>query len=220
MAMRIPKFVAVGMAITVAVAVATVINLSGNQMANGTGDFRNVTTAEVRDAGGKILLRGTFAADNSGGNDVERGARLAPTPDGGQAAGEAEIEYSKDKPSVQEIEFEVTGVPARAIVTLVLDGKDVISATADDNGRPKRSSTCRSRRNNSVILLVERHAPEVWSLGREIARLRRNLDVERAGCLHAISDPDGTPARCGPLNPRDRSTPREDCRSHNARPDR
>ena len=137
MAMRIPKIAAAGMAITAAVAVAAVINLSGNQMANVTGDFRNVTTAEVRDAGGKILLRGTFAADTSGGNDVERGAKLAPTPDGGQAAGEAEIEYSKDKPSVQEIEFEVTGVPARAIITLVLDGKDVISATADDKGKAK-----------------------------------------------------------------------------------
>jgi hypothetical protein len=31
----------------------------------------------------------------------------------------------------------VSGVPARAIVTLVLDGRDVISATANDKGRAK-----------------------------------------------------------------------------------
>ena len=136
MAIRIPKFVAAGMAVTMVVAILAVINLSGNQVANITGDFRSVTTAEVCDAGGKVLLRGTFTTSN-GGNDVERKAALTATPDGAQAKGEAEIEYSKDKPNVQEIEFEVTGVPARAIVTLVLDGKDVISATADDKGKAK-----------------------------------------------------------------------------------
>jgi hypothetical protein len=122
--------------VTAALAIVMVINLSGNQTANVTGDFRNATTAEVRDAQGKVLLRGTFAPAGDQ-DDVERGATLAATPDGGQASGDAEIEYSKDKPNIQEIEFEVAGVPARAIVTLVLDGRDVISATADDKGRAK-----------------------------------------------------------------------------------
>ena len=133
---KVPKIAAAGLAVTAAVAVAMVIGLSGNQTANISGDFRNAATAEIRDAQGKVLLRGTFAAA-ADTNDVERQATLTATPEGGQASGDAEIEYSKDQPNVQEIEFEVAGVPARAIVTLVLDGRDVISATADDKGRAK-----------------------------------------------------------------------------------
>ena len=136
MTTKVPKIAAAGLAVTALVAVLMVINISGNQTASVSGDFRNATTAEVRDAQGKVLLRGTFAAAGNT-NDVERQAPLTATADGGQASGEAEIEYSKDKPDVQEIEFEVAGVPARAIVTLVLDGRDVISATADDKGRAK-----------------------------------------------------------------------------------
>jgi hypothetical protein len=136
MTKHVQKFAAAGLATTAAIAVAMVISLSGNQTADVSGDFRNASTAEVRDAQGKVLLRGTFAAAGDA-NDVERQAPLTATPDGGQASGEAEIEYNKDKPNVQEIEFEVKGVPARAIVTLVLDGRDVISATADDKGRAK-----------------------------------------------------------------------------------
>jgi hypothetical protein len=136
MTTKVPKIAAAGLAVTAVVAIAMVINLSGNQAANISGDFRNAATAEVRDSGGKVLLRGTFGAAGAG-DDVERQATLTATPEGGQASGDAEIEYSKDKPNVQEIEFEVAGVPARAIVTLVLDGRDVISATADDKGRAK-----------------------------------------------------------------------------------
>ena len=137
MTSKVPKIAAAGFALTAVVAVLMVINLSGNQAASVTGDFRNAATAEVRDAQGKVWLRGTFAAATGNSDDVERGATLTATPDGEQASGEAEIEYSKSKPNVQEIEFEVSGVPARAIMTLVIDGRDVISATADDKGRAK-----------------------------------------------------------------------------------
>jgi hypothetical protein len=137
MASKVPKIAAAGLAITAAVAIVMVINLSGNQVAAVTGDFRNASTAEVRDAQGKVLLRGAFAPVSGNADDVERGAPLQATPEGGQASGEAEIEYSKSKPNTQEIEFEVSGVPPRATVTLVLDGRDVISATADDKGRAK-----------------------------------------------------------------------------------
>ena len=135
MTTMVPKIAAAGLAITTAVAVVMVISLSGNQTANVSGDFRNASTAEVRDAQGKVLLRGTFAPVAADADAVERQAALTATADGGQATGEAEIEYSKAEPNVQEIEFEVSGVPVRAIVTLVLDGRDVISATASDKGR-------------------------------------------------------------------------------------
>jgi hypothetical protein len=132
---KVPKIAAAGLAATAAVAVAMVINLSGNQTANISGDFRNATTAEIRDAQGKVLLRGNFASVGKDADNVERLATLTATPEGGQASGDAELEYDKAKPNMQEIEFEVAGVPPRAILTLVLDGRDVISATADDKGR-------------------------------------------------------------------------------------
>ena len=130
----VKKFVGVGIATAAAVGVAMMVSLDGNQTAATTGDFRNATTAEVRDSAGTVLVRGTFAA-TAGDTDkeIERKAALAAIA-GGTAAGEAEIEYSTDKPDVHEIEFNVTGVPARAIVTLVLDGRDVVSATANDKG--------------------------------------------------------------------------------------
>ena len=115
-----------------------------------SGDFRNASTAEVRDAQGKVLLRGTFATGAGDQDAVERQAALTATADGGQATGDAEIEYSKAEPNMQEIEFEVSGVPARAIVTLVLDGRDVISATATTRAarKPKSTSPARKGRPN------------------------------------------------------------------------
>ena len=72
----------------------------------------------------------------------------------------------------------------------------------------------------AVKLLVERHPPEVRSLGREVARLRRDLDVERAGGLSRYFAPACIRARCGPSAARDRSRRRAGCRSRNDRPDR
>ena len=129
------KIAALGVATAAVVAVTMMVSVDGQTTSNVTGDFRNAATAEVRDSGGTVLLRGTFAA-TAGDTDkeIERKAPLATLNATDKAAGEAEIEYHTDKPDVHEIEFNVTGVPARAIVTLVLDGKDVVSATANDKG--------------------------------------------------------------------------------------
>jgi len=131
----VKKIAAVGIATAAAVGVAMMVGVEGQQTTSTIGDFRNAATAEVRDAQGTVLLRGTFAA-TAGDSDkeIERKAALTPISAGGAATGEAEVEYETDKPDVQEVEFNVTGVPARAIVTLVLDGKDVVSATANDQG--------------------------------------------------------------------------------------
>ena len=130
----VTKIALAGLVATAGVAAAMVVHLSGQAVSNLSGDFRNAATAEVRDAQGQVLLRGTFAPAAGDDNEIERKAVLTPTV-GGQAKGDAEIEYQKDKPDTQEIEFQVSGVPARANVTLVLDGKDVISATANDQGK-------------------------------------------------------------------------------------
>ena len=132
---KVEKIAVAALTTTMAIAVGMVIHVSGQPTAQVNGDFRNAVTAEVRDSQGQVLLRGTFAPVAGDDDAVERQAALTAAADGGQATGDAEIEYSKSEPNVQEIEFEVSGVPARAILTLVLDGRDVISATANDKGR-------------------------------------------------------------------------------------
>jgi hypothetical protein len=131
----VKKIAAFGIATAAAAGMAMMVSVEGRQVATATGDFRNATTAEVRDAQGTVLLRGTFAAA-SGDNDkeIERKATLTAVNAGDKARGEAEVEHHTDKPDVQEVEFNVKGVPARAILTLVLDGRDVVSATADEKG--------------------------------------------------------------------------------------
>ena len=131
----VPRIAIAGLAATAAVAVAMVVHLNGQQPSKVSGDFRNANIAEVRDAQGQVLLQGTFAAAAGDEDEIERVATLAATTAGGQAAGDAEIEYRKDDPNTQEIEFQVSGVPARAVVSLVIDGTAVLSATANDKGR-------------------------------------------------------------------------------------
>lgn len=110
--------------------------LYGQKVSQISGDFRNATTAEVLDAQGQPLLRGSFApvdADDKG--EVERLATLSPVHPGSGAAGEAEVEYQTDDPATQEIELKATGVAPGSQVSLVIDGTNVASATADKNGK-------------------------------------------------------------------------------------
>jgi hypothetical protein len=118
------------------VAVAMIAQLMAQQQSKITGDFRNAQTAEVRDAQGTVLLRGTFApADGDDDQEVERLATLQPTEAGATMAGEAEVEYQKDAPDTQEVEFQVLSAQPGAVLTLVVDGKAVLTATADGKGR-------------------------------------------------------------------------------------
>jgi hypothetical protein len=124
-------------AVVVAALVAFGANeLYGQKVSQISGDFRNATTAEVLDAQGQPLLRGSFApvdADDKG--EVERLATLTAVEAGSGAAGEAEVEYQTDNPGTQEIELTATGVAPGSQVSLVIDGTNVASATADQNGK-------------------------------------------------------------------------------------
>jgi hypothetical protein len=135
MELPVKKIAAAGLLATAVFTVAMIVHLSGQQASNVSGDFRNASTAEVRDAAGQVLLRGTFAQVAGDEDEIERKAALTATAAGGQASGDAEVEYREDEPNIQEIEFQVSGVPPRAVLTLNLDGTDIISATANDKGR-------------------------------------------------------------------------------------
>lgn len=111
------------------------------------GDYRNAAAAEIRNAQGDVLLKGTFApSDTDDDGEVERLAKLEPATAATGLAGEAEVEYQKDDPNIQEVEFLVTGAQPGAVLTLFVDGKSVMSATADDKGRAEAEVNIRAAR--------------------------------------------------------------------------
>jgi hypothetical protein len=125
---------AVGLLATFVAAVYMVVQLSGQTTAP-TGDFTNAAVAEVRDAQGQAVLSGQFQVSDEDDDDVERKAVLAPTGVDADAAGEAEVEFSKDAPANQEVEFSIRNVSPNAAFTFVIDGIAVATATADGRGR-------------------------------------------------------------------------------------
>ena len=124
-----------GLVGTVALAVYMVAQLHA-QATQPTGDFTNAATAEVQDAQGQILLRGQFAiADEQDDDDVERKAPLQPAGADADAAGEAEVEFSKTAPTKQEIEFSVRNLAAGTSVTFIIEGQPIGQASVDRRGR-------------------------------------------------------------------------------------
>ena len=123
-----------GLLATMGAAVYMVVQLNG-QAPRPTADFSNAALAEVRDTQGQIILSGRFQLVEEEDDDVERKATLAPTGVDEDAAGEAEVEFSKSAPAEQEVEFSVRNVAPGAVLTLVIDGTDVATATADRRGR-------------------------------------------------------------------------------------
>ena len=124
----------VGLLSTVAVMGYMVVQLNGQATAP-TGDYTNAGVAEVRDAQGQVVLRGQFVLADEDDDDIERKARLEPTGVDADAAGEAEIEFAKTAPAVQEVEFAARNLQAGATFTFVIDGTDIGTATADRRGR-------------------------------------------------------------------------------------
>jgi hypothetical protein len=121
------------LAIAVA-AVYMVVQLNGQATAS-SGDFTNAAIAEVRDAQGQVVLSGPFQSVDEEDGDVERKAVLAPTGVDADAAGEAEVEFSKDAPATQEVEFSIRNVSPNAVYTFLIDGSSVATATTDGRGR-------------------------------------------------------------------------------------
>jgi hypothetical protein len=123
-----------GLLATMTVAVYMVVQLNG-QTATPAADFTNAAAAEVRDAQGQVLLRGQFQQTDEDDDDVERKAVLAAAGAVADARGEAEVEFSRNAPAKQEVEFSVRNVAPGTVLTFVIDGVDLATATADGKGR-------------------------------------------------------------------------------------
>jgi hypothetical protein len=125
---------AAGVLSTIAFAACLVGQVSG-QATPPTGDFTNAATADVRDAQGVVVLGGQFAMADEEDDDIERKATLVATGVDTDAAGEAEVEFSKAAPARQEIEFSVRNLQPGVVFTFAIDGTDIATVTADRRGR-------------------------------------------------------------------------------------
>ena len=123
-----------GLLATMAAAVYMVVQLNA-QTSAPAGDFTNAAIAEVRDAQGQVLLRGSFQQADEEDDDIERKAVLAVAGADADARGEAEVEFSKNAPAKQEVEFSVRNVAPGTVLTFAIDGVDVATATADGKGQ-------------------------------------------------------------------------------------
>ena len=123
-----------GLLSTMAAAVYMVVQLNA-QTSAPAGDFTNAAIAEVRDAQGQVLLRGSFQQADEEDDDIERKAVLAVAGADADARGEAEVEFSKNAPAKQEVEFSVRNVAPGTVLTFAIDGVDVATATADGKGQ-------------------------------------------------------------------------------------
>jgi hypothetical protein len=123
-----------GLLVTMAIAVAMLAQLHAQKAA--AGDYSKAAVAEVHDAQGQVILRGSFVGvDDGDDDDVERKARLEAAGTDADAAGEAEIEVSTTNAAEQEIEFSIRNVQGSAAFVLIIDGREVARATSDGRGR-------------------------------------------------------------------------------------
>ena len=125
---------AAGLLATVVASCYMVVQLNAQTTASAA-DFTNAAVAEVRDAQGQVVLSGPFQVADDDDDDVERKATLASTGVDADATGKAEVEFSKDAPAAQEVEFSIRNVAPNTTFTFVIDGTAVATATADRRGR-------------------------------------------------------------------------------------
>jgi hypothetical protein len=124
-----------GLLATMAAAVYMVVQLNA-QTGSVTADFTNASVAEVRDAQGQVVLSGRFETTaDEGDDDFERKAVLGSTAVDADAAGEAEVEFSKKAATKQEVEFSVRNLAPGGVLTFVIDGTEIGTATCDERGR-------------------------------------------------------------------------------------
>ncbi|HEX4915989.1 MAG TPA: hypothetical protein VFV51_18645 [Vicinamibacterales bacterium] len=125
-----------GLLLVALAASVAVTQLYGEQLQTIGGDFRNAAVAEVHDAQGQVLLRGSFApveTDDEG--EIERLAPLTAVASQVTAKGEAEVEYQRDAPTEQEVELSLSGLGAGTEIAFVIDGTKIATAKADQRGR-------------------------------------------------------------------------------------
>jgi hypothetical protein len=75
-----------------------------------------------------------MAEEQDDAEEVERKAALQSSSTGAQASGVAEVEFAREQPVEQEVEFTGRNLQAGARYTLVVDGHEVLAGVAGRNG--------------------------------------------------------------------------------------
>jgi hypothetical protein len=123
------------LAIAATVAIVAPLAPLNGQVPAPTGDFRNASMAQVRDAQGQLVLQGQFMPPVDEGDGLELIAILGPAGADTDAAGEADVEFTTTAPLEQEIEFSIRNLAPAATYIFAIDGTDVATATTDRKGR-------------------------------------------------------------------------------------
>jgi hypothetical protein len=97
-------------------------------------DLRNAMTAELRDAQDRVVLAGSFMVNEEDDDDIERKAALKPGGTPADASGTAEVEFARQTPVEQDVEFSGSKLAAGATYRLMIDGRQVLSGVAERDG--------------------------------------------------------------------------------------
>ena len=125
-----------GLSATIVAAAYMVVQLHGQGGAIAESvDLRNAATAELRNAQGQVVLSGSFMVEEEDdAEDIERKASLQSGNTGVQASGVAEVEFARENPVEQEVEFAGRNLQAGTRYILVVDGHDVLAGVAGRDG--------------------------------------------------------------------------------------
>ena len=99
-------------------------------------DLAAVKLIEIRDAGGQVVLAGSFTMTTKPNRNVDGEATLAPAGVDQDAAGKAEVEVStkKDGSVEKELEVEVRNLAPGASFDVFVDGQRAASFTTNPRG--------------------------------------------------------------------------------------
>lgn len=105
------------------------------QNAAEPADLRNAMTAELRDAQDRVVLTGSFMTnDEDDAEDIERKAALQPGGTPADASGTAEVEFARQTPVEQEVEFSGRKLAPGTTYRLMIDGRQVLTGVAERDG--------------------------------------------------------------------------------------
>ena len=112
-----------------------IVTRANAQNAAPPADLRTAMSAELLDAQGRAVLRGAFMVDDDNDTeDIERKATLTAADSGVTATGVAEVEFARQTPVEQEVEFSGQRLQPNATYRLVIDGREVLTGVAERDG--------------------------------------------------------------------------------------
>jgi len=103
-----------------------------------------IRLVEIKDAGGQVVLGGSFTTATKTNGDVEGEATLAATGVDADAAGKVEVEVSTRNGNVdKELEVEVSHLAPGTAFNLFIDGQQAAVITTNQQGAAELEMTNR-----------------------------------------------------------------------------